>query len=117
MLAFFFARLAQGLLTLLVVTIIVFFAARLTGSPEQVMMPLDARPEDRAAFRQLYGLDRPVPEQYVRWLTRVLQGDFGRGIHFAEPVSDLIGRRFANSVPLAAFASVLAFGIGIPLGV
>jgi ABC-type dipeptide/oligopeptide/nickel transport system permease component len=117
MLTFLLARLAQAVFTLLAVTIIVFFAARLTGSPEQVLMPLDARPEDLAAFRQLYGLDRPIPEQYVRWLSRVLQGDFGRGIHFAEPVSDLIGRRFANSVPLAAFASLLALGVGIPLGV
>src|SRR5579863_3699008 len=66
------ARLVQAVFTLLAVTIIVFVAARLTGSPEQVMLPLDARPEDRVAFRQLYGLDEPIPQQYARWLAHVL---------------------------------------------
>jgi peptide/nickel transport system permease protein len=117
MLLFIGARLVQAVFTLWAVTIIVFTAARLTGSPEFIMMPVDARAEDLAAFRQLYGLDRPLPEQYLRWLGLVLHGDLGNGIHFAGPISALVLKRLGNSVPLAAVAMAMTILLGIPLGV
>jgi peptide/nickel transport system permease protein len=114
---FIVARASQAILTLWLVSVVVFFSARLTGSPEYVMMSPDARPEDIAAFRQAYGLDRPLPEQYARWLARVLQGDLGRGIYFAVPVADLVADRLRNSIPLALVATLMAATVAVPLAV
>jgi peptide/nickel transport system permease protein len=62
----FITRGLQAIFTLWVVSVAVFFAARITGSPDQALMPLDALPEDREAFRKLYGLDQPLIVQYGR---------------------------------------------------
>jgi peptide/nickel transport system permease protein len=107
----------QALLTLVAVSVVVFLSARLTGSPEFVMLSPDARPEDLAAFRHAYGLDRSLPEQYFLWAGHVLQGDFGRGIHFAEPIFGLITRRLGNSLALAGVAVSMSLLLAVPLGV
>lgn len=117
MLGFLVTRLVQALLTLWVVTVIVFLSARLTGSPEYLMLTPDSRPEAFAAFRQTYGLDEPLYRQYLIWLGHVVRGDLGTGIRFAVPVSDLILRRLASSAPLAAIAVLMALVLAIPLGV
>jgi peptide/nickel transport system permease protein len=64
-----------------------------------------------------YGFDRPVPEQYVRWLGRVLQGDLGYSFKFQRPVSEVIGERLAATLLLAVFASLLTWLLAVPLGV
>ena len=57
---FLLTRMLQALFTLWVVSVLVFFAARLTGSPDLALLPPDALPEHRQAFKQAYGLDKPV---------------------------------------------------------
>lgn len=69
------------------------------------------------ALREYYGLDKPLPEQYVRWLLAALQGDFGLSVRRGEPVLPLILRHFPLTLELAFLAMVIAMILGIPLGV
>jgi peptide/nickel transport system permease protein len=113
----FITRVLQAIFTLWVVSVVVFFAARITGSPDLALMPLDAMPEDREAFRNMYGLDRPIIVQYGRWVSRALQGDLGKGIQYKVPVIELIRPRLWNSITLAAVSMAMAVLLALPLGV
>src|ERR1041385_2013606 len=114
---FLVTRFAQGIATLVAVSIVVFLAARLTGSPESVMLSPATRPEDIVAYRHAYGLDQPLLTQYLIWASHAIRGDLGTGIHFTQPVASLILERGQNSVPLALIATAMAVCLGIPLGV
>jgi peptide/nickel transport system permease protein len=67
--------------------------------------------------RERHGLDRPLAEQYARWLAGAARFDFGWSIAYDRPVSDLVVERVANTASLAVAALVLATGVGLPLGV
>src|SRR4051794_39229896 len=114
---FLLSRFAQGIGTLVAVSVVVFLASRLTGSPESVMLSPATRPEDIVAYRHAYGLDEPLLTQYMIWASHAVRGDLGTGIHFTQPVASLIVERGRNSVPLAVVATMMAVGLGIPLGV
>lgn len=64
-----------------------------------------------------YGFDKSVPEQYVRWLGRVLVGDLGYSFKFKRPVADVIGERLGATLLLALFSTLLTWLIAVPLGV
>jgi peptide/nickel transport system permease protein len=115
--AFLLTRVLQALFTLWVVSVLVFFAARLTGSPDLALLAPDALPEQRREFKQVYGLYKPVLVQYWRWISRVVQGDLGQGIQHKIAVSELIGPRLVNSLKLATVAITLAVCLALPLGV
>jgi peptide/nickel transport system permease protein len=70
-----------------------------------------------AALREYFGLDKPLPEQYVRWLLAALRGDFGFSVRKGEPVLPLILRHFPLTLELALFAMAIALLLGIPLGI
>ena len=93
-------RVLQAIFTLWVVSVVVFFSARITGSPELALLPPDAMPEDRVLFRAMYGLDRPLIVQYGRWLNRVLHGDLGQGIQHKVSVLELISAAFGAAAML-----------------
>ena len=67
--------------------------------------------------RERLGLDRPLAEQYVAWLGRLVRFDLGTSFRYSRPVTELVGERAANTALLAAAALLLATGIGLPLGV
>src|SRR5262249_7087637 len=110
-------RVLQAIFTLWVVSVGVFFSARITGSPDLALMPPDAMPPDRVRFRAVSGLDRQLTVQYGRWLTRVLHGDLGQGIQHKVSVLELIGPRLVNSLRLATVAVSMALALSLPLGV
>lgn len=114
---FVLTRLLQALVTLLVVSVVVFCSSRLTGSPDLALLPPDALPEHRQAFKQAYGLDQPLLVQYWRWISRAVQGDLGKGIQHKMAVSELLWPRLLNSLQLASVAMALAVGLAVPLGV
>lgn len=64
-----------------------------------------------------YGFDKSVPEQYVRWLGRVLVGDLGYSFKFKRPVADVISERLGATLLLAVFSTLLTWLIAVPLGV
>jgi peptide/nickel transport system permease protein len=108
----------RGLLTLFAVSILVFFLARLTGDPLDVLAPVDMSREDEEALRAKWGLDQPLPEQYLAFLGNAVQGEFGPSFKYpTETAGSVILDRLPNSIKLGAVATVLTLVIGVPLGI
>src|SRR6266511_335649 len=110
-------RIFQSLLTLLVLSMLIFIVCRLTGDPVLLMLPDDASHEDVAQLRTALGLDRPLPVQYWLFLKSAIQGDFGRSIKGQVPVLDLIKERLPNSIRLALVSLLITVVLAFPLGV
>jgi peptide/nickel transport system permease protein len=71
----------------------------------------------REALRKYYGLDQPIPIQYLNWLSHLLVGDFGRSLYGGRPVNQLIGDWIWETIKLNLIGSLLALAIAIPVGV
>jgi peptide/nickel transport system permease protein len=104
-------------LALLAISMLVFCMSRMTGDPVMLMLPDDATPADIAQLRHALGLDRPLPVQYWVFLSRAVQGDFGRSIKGQMPVVDMLKERLPNSVKLGVVALGIAVLLAFPLGV
>jgi peptide/nickel transport system permease protein len=103
---------------LLGVSILVFsFVHMIPGDPALAMLGERATPEKVAEVRQRLGLDRPIYQQYVIYLGKVVQGDFGISIVRGDPVAKDLLRRFPATVELATSAILLALLFGIPIGI
>lgn len=111
-------RLGLGLVTLLVISVLIFGAVELLpGDIAQAVLGMGATEENLAAFREQLGLDQPAPLRYLQWLGGAVTGDFGVSLVSQAPVSEIIGPRFANTLFLAAYAAVIAVPVAILLGV
>jgi peptide/nickel transport system permease protein len=110
-------RISQSVLTLLVLSVLIFIVCRLTGDPVLLMLPDDASPEDVAQLRVALGLDKPLPVQYWLFLSSTVRGDFGRSIKGQVPVLDLIEERLPNSLKLAIVSLLITVVLAFPLGV
>ena len=110
-------RLIQCLVTLLVISLLVFALARLTGNPLDVMLPIDASAEIQAEMSRELGLDQPIYVQYARFVQSLLHGDLGTSIRTRKPVAELIGLRLPNTLKLVSFSTGMALLIALPLGV
>lgn len=110
-------RFLQGVITILVIAILIFALARLTGNPLDLMLPDDARPEQRAHMAQVLGLDRPYYVQLYYFLSGAVRGDFGTSIRYGESATALFFERLPNSMRLILPSFGLALAVGIPLGV
>jgi peptide/nickel transport system permease protein len=110
-------RLWQGSLTLLAISAIVFMLARWSGNPLDVMLPDEATDEDYRRAARHWGLDKPLPIQYLTFLGNALRGDFGRSIRLREPALDLVLARLPATLQLAGAAMVVSLVIAIPVGV
>lgn len=118
MLGFTLKRLAQSLITLLVMLFLVFLLANATGDPARYYVNEDATPEEVERVRKLMGLDRPLPQRYLSFLWRAAQGDLGRSFQqHKEPVTDIILRRLPVSAQLAGVVFSIILVTAIPLGV
>jgi peptide/nickel transport system permease protein len=110
-------RLAWTLPTLLLVGLLVFVLMRLVpGDPALLILGDSATPEQLAALRADYGLDRPLPLQFLYWLGEVVQGDLGRSITSSEPVLPLMLQRFQVSAAIVLVAVGLAVVLAVPAG-
>ena len=110
-------RLIQCFVTLLVISLLVFALARLTGNPLDVMLPIDASAEIQEEMSRELGLDQPVYVQYARFVHRLLYADLGTSIRTRKPVAELIGQRLPNTLKLVTFSTSMALLIALPLGV
>lgn len=111
-------RLGLGLLTLFVVSLLIFGAVEaLPGDIAQQILGQAATPDALAAFRRELGLDRPAVLRYAEWLGGAMQGDFGVSLANRRPVAGMIGPRFTNTLFLAGVAAVIAVPLSIALGV
>lgn len=110
-------RLLIALLTLWLVTVIIFAALELLpGDIATEKLGQAATEESLASFREQYNLNGPVHERYFSWLTDALSGDFGVSLANQRPISELIGQRAANTFFLAAYAAAISVPIAIIAG-
>lgn len=119
MASFLAGRLAMGLLTILVTTVAVTLLIHLVpGDPVQIMYAQSqgTTPEQLEAIRAGLGLDRPIHEQYLAFMGRLLQGDLGLTIRGQQPVLDLILQRLPNTMLLAVAAMAIAVVLGVAMG-
>jgi peptide/nickel transport system permease protein len=86
------------------------------GDPLQTILPSDASAETIALVKAAYGFDQPVPIQYLKWLSRVLVGDFGQSIATRRPVILEVSGALRNTATLALFAVPIAFTTGFTMG-
>jgi peptide/nickel transport system permease protein len=111
-------RVASAVFVLVGVSFIVFVLSRLVpGDPAQVMLGPLATPSELARLREEFGLDRPILVQYGRWIARVAHGDLGRSIMLHRAVLPEVWERFRATAILAAGGMLLAFPLGILVGV
>ncbi len=122
MATFLLRRFLLGLITLAVITLIVYGLARsMPGNPLTVQLgesdpSRKLNPADQQRMLEIYGLDKPWPVGYLQWLSRVAQGDLGRSITRKQPVTQLIGERVGPTVLISGTALVLTWLLAIPLG-
>jgi peptide/nickel transport system permease protein len=118
MFRFIIRRLAGLLFVLVGVSIFTFIIAQLVPvDPAASALGAKAREEQIQAYRQQLGLDRPVWEQYVRYVWRLLQGDLGASIRTRRPVADDLRDFFPATLELSLAALLVSLFIGIPLGI
>jgi ABC-type dipeptide/oligopeptide/nickel transport system permease component len=110
-------RIFQSVLTLLVLSVLIFIVCRLTGDPVTLMLPDDASHADVAQLRAALGLEKPLPVQYWLFLMSAVRGDFGRSIKGQVPVLDLIEERLPHSLKLALVSLLITVILAFPLGV
>ena len=113
-------RLVQSVIVLAGLSVLMFTLLALTpGDPVELLassLP-DVQPEDIARLRKYYGLDDPIYVRYFKWVRSVLAGDLGHSRTYGQPVKVLIKQRLANTFQLLSGAFVLAFVIGISIGI
>ena len=112
-------RLLQATIVVLLVTTVTFVLVHLApGDP--IAMLYEGRgltEEVRQQWRASLGLDRPLGEQYLRWVTNTLRGDLGYSIHFRRPVADVIADALPRTLLLVGIALTLSFALGIIVAV
>ncbi len=109
-------RLLQALFVVLAMTVIVFIGVNVIGNPVEILVPPDADQAERARVIAQLGLDKPLWQQYLSFLSGALHADFGKSFVFSEPALQVILQRMPATLELAICAVLLAIVIGIPLG-
>jgi peptide/nickel transport system permease protein len=118
MLPYLLKRLAIGLATLVVASVVVFAVLEiLPGDPARLMLGMNATPDAVEVLREQMGLNQPLALRYLHWISGLLTLDFGRSYTYSVPVIDLVSERLAVSLPLALLALILSTAIAIPVGI
>ncbi len=117
MLRFLLNRFGTMLLTMLVISMMVFIVAEVVPiDPARNALGRYATQENVDELREKMGLNRPVIVRYINWISGVLRGDFGQSIHFQRPVADLVKVRLKRSLALAALGFAYMIPLGLALG-
>jgi peptide/nickel transport system permease protein len=124
MITFILRRLGLAVLTMWAISVLSFaiiqlppgdfvdaYISRLSSMGSQVSMA------EAEALRQLYGLDQPYVVQYAKWLSRIMQGDFGVSMEWQRPVTEVIGDRLWMTVIVSMAALMLTWGLALPIGI
>lgn len=117
MLNFVVRRVLRAFLTIAICVTAVFVILRLAGDPTDILLPDDTLPEVKAEYRERWGIDRPIPEQYLRFLVALSQGDLGVSFADGRAATIVVVEAIPNTLLLAGAALVLALLVGIPLGI
>ena len=111
-------RTGAGILTLLIVSAVVFFiTSLLPGDAAQMILGQNATPETVAALRAQLGLDQPLLLRYFSWLGGMLQGDFGTSFASHLPVTQLVAQRIPATFELAAITTLICVPLALIIGI
>lgn len=110
-------RILLGVVTLVVISVLVFAATEiLPGDVATAILGNESTEEARAALRDRLGLERPIAERYGAWLEGAVRGDFGTSISNDVPVADVVGLRLRNTLVLAGITALVAVPLSLGLG-
>ncbi len=110
-------RVLQSIVTIWLITLVVFLLSRLSGNPVLLLVSPDATNEEIDLITHALGLDKSWIEQYFQFLRGAVQGDFGNSIRFREPALELIIESLPATAQLAGLGMLITIGVGLPLGV
>jgi peptide/nickel transport system permease protein len=111
-------RVFQSVLAILAMSLIVFSLARVSGNPLDVMLPLEATAEDYERVSRHWGLDQPLTTQYLIFLRKAVQGDFGNSWKWhGHTAMGLVWERLPATLQLAGFALLISVVLALPIGV
>ncbi len=118
MLSLILKRLGIGVITVLAVSVIIFFGTKiLPGDAAQVRLGQEATEANIAALRERLGLDRPYVEQYWNWLRNFIRGDLGLSLSGDTPISSLIATRYENTLYVAVLTALIGVPVSLALGI
>lgn len=110
-------RVGQSILMVLGVMVLVFLMLRVSGDPTNLLVPREATEEQREAAREVYGLDQPLPLQFVDFAGDAATLDFGNSLRYKVPVREVILDRLPATIELGIAAMAIAVIFGVPLGI
>ena len=114
---YFLVKTLRAFITTFLLVVFVFFVLRITGDPAQAMLPDDATEEDYIEFRQMWGLDKPLMEQFFVYCKNFIHGDFGQSYKDGRDVFEVISQRLPKSVWLMGMSIIFSIVVGLPLGI
>ena len=114
---YFLVKTLRAFITTFLLVVFVFFVLRITGDPAQAMLPDDATEEDYIEFRQMWGLDKPLMEQFWVYCKNFIHGDFGQSYKDGRDVFEVISQRLPKSVWLMGMSIIFSIVVGLPLGI
>src|SRR5262245_12295416 len=114
---FLIQRLIQGLIILVVVSLIVFMFVHLSGDPAALLVPEQATPEDVANYRKALGLDRPIYAQYLQFMGNFWLSDTVKSFRFHQPLLPLVLQHVKFTLILAGLTIIASALVAIPLGI
>ena len=118
MLSYIGKRIIGVIPTLIIVVTFVFFFVRLIpGDPARLVAGPQATLEDVQVVREELGLDKPIHEQYITYVTGLLKGDLGTSLRTKRPVAVEVSNRYANTAKLTLLALAWSTIVGVLLGV
>jgi len=110
-------RVIESVALVLVVTIVTFALIHAAPGGPSILLDPNMSPADTERLRAVYGLDRPVVEQYVRWLGQLLRGNLGFSLGVGRPVSELMSTALPATLLLSGTALFVSLVLAIPLGI
>lgn len=117
MIRFLINRISLAFAVAVAVSIAAFALLHALGDPAIAIAGEGATSSDIAAVRQQYGFDRPLPVQYMEWISRVVHGDFGESFYYRRPVRDLIVEHIPTTLQLGLASIMFALLLSLPLGI
>jgi peptide/nickel transport system permease protein len=114
---FVIQRLIQGIIIVVVVSLIVFMFVHVSGDPAALLVPEQATPEDVAHYRTALGLDRPIYEQYLQFMGNFWLSDTVKSFRFHQPLLPLVLQHLQFTLILAGLTIVASALVAVPLGI
>jgi len=116
-LRFVVIKLFRAFITMLLVMTFAFVMLRLSGDPIEIMLGDQADPDVVAYYQKLYGLDRPIYEQYIYYIIAIAHGDFGISLTDERDVAEVILEAVPATLQLGFTALVVSILLGVPMGI